>query len=130
MRVEQTLVLLADMAAPGSYTIVATVEIEDDENPDDNRVEATVVSAEPLDMKIRLSVLFIFALLLPTLTAGEPQTVRKDSATVYICTGPKSKRFHANSNCRGLKRCSGDVVSISMEKARKQGYSPCKICYR
>lgn len=39
----------ADMAAPGSYTIVATVEIDGDENPDDNRVEATVVSAEPLD---------------------------------------------------------------------------------
>ncbi|HIZ26851.1 MAG TPA: choice-of-anchor J domain-containing protein [Candidatus Barnesiella merdipullorum] len=39
----------ADMAEPGSYTIVATVEIEGDENPEDNRVEATVVSAEPRD---------------------------------------------------------------------------------
>lgn len=39
----------ADMATPGDYTIVATATLEGDENPDNNSVEKTVTSAEPLD---------------------------------------------------------------------------------
>lgn len=31
------------------------------------------------------------------------------SGTVYICTGPKARKYHSNPNCRGLNRCSGSI---------------------
>lgn len=82
-------------------------------------------------MKIKsFLLLFIFAWVLP-MAAGEPQeTIHKDSVTVYICTGPKATKYHSRSNCRGLNRCSGEVVAIPMDKAQRKGYSPCRICYR
>lgn len=49
--------------------------------------------------------------------------------TVYVCTGPQSKRYHASSNCNGLNRCSGSVVEKTKSSAEKSGKTPCKICY-
>ena len=83
-------------------------------------------------MKTRLtSLILLFALCCPAITSGEPTDKKKkqETATVYICTGPKSKRCHAHRNCRGLKKCSAEIVSISLDKAQNSGYTPCKICY-
>jgi len=49
--------------------------------------------------------------------------------TVYICTGPKAKVYHSVSTCRGLNRCSGEVVGVSLAKAKKMGRRECKICW-
>ncbi len=48
--------------------------------------------------------------------------------TVYICTGPKAVVYHKTKDCRGLSKCSDDVVSVSLEKISKTS-RPCKICY-
>ena len=48
--------------------------------------------------------------------------------TVYICTGPKAVVYHKTKDCRGLSKCSDDVVSVSLEKISKTR-RPCKICY-
>lgn len=48
---------------------------------------------------------------------------------VYICTGPNSKCYHRTSSCRGLGRCSGDIVKISKSSAIDKGRRACKICY-
>lgn len=48
--------------------------------------------------------------------------------TVYICTGNSSKKYHANSKCRGLGGCKGSIKAISKEEAIKMGRTPCKIC--
>lgn len=48
--------------------------------------------------------------------------------TVYICTGPKAVVYHKTKNCKGLSKCSDDVVSVSLEKISKTR-RPCKICY-
>ena len=53
---------------------------------------------------------------------------RTSSTTVYICTGPKAKVYHKYKDCKGLNRCSGDIVAISLEKAKKTRRA-CKICY-
>lgn len=45
--------------------------------------------------------------------------------TVYICKGPMSKKYHFNSNCRGLKRCSTKISSIDIAKAKKMGRTLC-----
>lgn len=57
--------------------------------------------------------------------AKEPQ--KKAEEKVYICTGKSAKRYHRTSNCRGLNRCSGKIVSKS--SAEKGNRTPCKICY-
>lgn len=49
---------------------------------------------------------------------------------VYICTGPKSKRYHATSKCRGLERCSGEIIAVSISDAQVTGKTPCKMCYK
>lgn len=49
--------------------------------------------------------------------------------TVYICTGPNSKRYHSHSDCRGLGKCSGEIKEVSVSKAKSMGRTPCKWCY-
>lgn len=83
-------------------------------------------------MEIRLtSLLLLFALYCPAITSGEQPNKKKkqETVTVYICTGPKAKRFHAHRNCRGLNKCIAEIVAISLDKAQNNGYIPCKICY-
>jgi hypothetical protein len=48
--------------------------------------------------------------------------------TVYICTGTSSKKYHADSKCRGLGGCKGSIKAISKEEAIKMGRTPCGIC--
>ena len=57
------------------------------------------------------------------------QAEASNESTVYICTGPNSKRYHKYYDCRGLGRCSGDIKAISVSKAQSLGRTPCKVCY-
>jgi len=57
------------------------------------------------------------------------QQNNKSESTVYICTGPQSKRYHKDSSCNGLNKCSGSVIPISSNDASAQGRTPCKMCY-
>lgn len=62
--------------------------------------------------------------------SGQVSTeVKTKEATVYICTGPKAKKYHATQTCRGLNRCSGSIRQLSVSSARAKGFTPCKICY-
>jgi len=56
-------------------------------------------------------------------------TFENSSSSVYICTGPKAKVYHSVSTCRGMSRCSGNIVRVSLAKAEKMGRRECKICY-
>jgi hypothetical protein len=56
-------------------------------------------------------------------------TLENSSSKVYICTGPKAKVYHSSSTCKGINRCSGDVVGVSLAKAEEMGRRACKICY-
>lgn len=47
---------------------------------------------------------------------------------VYICTGGCATKYHSTPNSRGLNRCKGDVIKISIKDARNQGRTACKIC--
>ncbi len=51
----------------------------------------------------------------PTVLPDE--VVTHYGSCVYICTGPNSKRYHASSSCRGLRRCSGSIKAVSREDA-------------
>ena len=49
----------------------------------------------------------------------------KENTTVYICNSPGAKKYHYNSNCRGLGNCTYRVVSIEIEKAKKDEKKLC-----
>lgn len=49
--------------------------------------------------------------------------------TVYVCTGPKAKRYHNDEWCIGLGSCSKTVVAMERAAAEKKGKTPCKVCY-
>lgn len=59
------------------------------------------------------------------------QYVDEESSEMYvwICTGPRSKKYHNNKNCRGLRRCSGERRSVSVQTAESMGRTPCGFCY-
>ena len=59
-----------------------------------------------------------------------PQTTASGETYVYICTGPKSKRYHKTSECKGLDNCSKDVKKVTLSYAQDIGRTPCKICYK
>lgn len=48
--------------------------------------------------------------------------------TVYICTGPNSRKYHSVSTYYGLRRCSAEIRQITIEKARSMGRTGCKLC--
>lgn len=72
--------------------------------------------------------LLLFLILTPN--EGEVGDVCSSDVTVYICTGPQSKKYHATKDCRGLNKCSEDIISVSLAKAKSMGRGPCGICYK
>jgi len=73
---------------------------------------------------MRKITLTLFAILLLT-----SFTYENSSSKVYICTGPKATVYHSSVTCRGMNRCSGNKVAITVAKAEKMGRRECKICY-
>ncbi len=49
---------------------------------------------------------------------------------VYICTGGSSVVYHKTKTCKGLTKCSKEIQSITIEKAKELGRRECKICYK
>lgn len=78
------------------------------------------------------SVLGIALLLTPAIETIASQNGKQVYASeqVYICTGPTAKRYHKSANCRGLGRCSGEIIKVSKSKAKSMGKTPCKMCYK
>ena len=70
--------------------------------------------------------IFILSLLLfmAPISAGNYSSEK----TVYICTGSSSKKYHADSKCRGLGGCKGQIKAISIKDATAMGRTPCGIC--
>lgn len=62
-------------------------------------------------------------------TSEQPTTTQAND-TVYICTGPQSKRYHKTPECRGLRSCSKEIKAVSINYARKIGRTPCGYCYQ
>jgi len=44
---------------------------------------------------------------------------------VYVCNGPSSKAYHYTPNCKGLQKCSKQVVKITLEEAKEKGRKLC-----
>lgn len=44
---------------------------------------------------------------------------------VYVCNGPSSKAYHYTPNCKGLQKCSKQVVKVTLEEAKEEGRKLC-----
>lgn len=53
-----------------------------------------------------------------------------NAETVYVCTGPKAKRYHKTGACMGLGSCSKEIVAVDRTTAENRGKTPCKVCYK
>lgn len=51
-----------------------------------------------------------------------------ENYNVFVCTGPKSKSYHMDTNCYGLQSCSANIEEISVEEAKDEGRKPCRYC--
>lgn len=82
----------------------------------------------------KIKTTLLLAVLLPTLmsaaiTIDSATSSKAGDVTVYICTGPQSKRYHNTAKCRGLGSCSKKVIPISKQRAVAMGRTPCGWCY-
>lgn len=68
---------------------------------------------------VRLTILFLFLSL-----HLEAQNM------VFICNGTVNGKFHINKECGAIKNCGGQIKSITISEARKEGHLPCKRCSR
>lgn len=73
--------------------------------------------------KLLLSLFFLLAVPADKLTTAQ-------ETYVYICTGPQSKRYHKTNSCRGLNKCSGDVLKVTITKAKSMNRTACGWCYK
>jgi hypothetical protein len=39
------------------------------------------------------------------------------TATVYVCKGPSSKKYHITRDCSGLRNCSTNIYKVSLKEA-------------
>ena len=44
---------------------------------------------------------------------------------VYVCNGPSSKAYHYSPNCKGLQKCSKQVIKVTLEEAKEKGRKLC-----
>lgn len=63
----------------------------------------------------------LIALLTLALLSGETK--------VYICDSPGSVAYHAYRKCRGLQKCSHQILEVTVKDAISKNLRPCKICY-
>jgi hypothetical protein len=60
--------------------------------------------------------------------SGKQEKLEVNPDCVYVCTGGHAKRYHADEGCMGLSRCSGPIVSMSVDDAQSRGLTPCRMC--
>jgi hypothetical protein len=52
------------------------------------------------------------------------------NATVYVCDSGKEIAYHSEKSCRGLNRCTHQIVSVNESDAiSAYRLRKCKICY-
>ena len=79
-------------------------------------------------IKLAIASLLIFVPVLGT-SGNQDAKDTNSEPIVYICTGSKAYTYHKTNRCRGLNRCSGNVVAVSLSKAQQMDRRPCKLCY-
>jgi hypothetical protein len=78
-----------------------------------------------------LNKLFVFLLLIiliPSCKNSKTENDIEGDEIVYICTGRLSKAYHISEDCQGLKRCSGEILHVTKDEAKKKNRQFCTFC--
>lgn len=77
---------------------------------------------------------WLFLLALVSLTScGSRHKQEKHEAdpdSMYVCSSARAKRYHSVSDCKGLQRCSGEILEMTIEEAEDEDKSPCRMCVK
>jgi hypothetical protein len=55
--------------------------------------------------------------------------IERRAEKVFICVSRTAYAYHGTTHCRGLQRCTHQIKSVTIAKAKDMGYKACKICY-
>lgn len=59
-----------------------------------------------------------------------PAFVRAQTVSVYICDSKDAVAYHKYKTCRGLQKCTHQVLTVTESEAiDRYGRRACKICY-
>lgn len=47
--------------------------------------------------------------------------------SVYICDSQGAKRYHLRKNCSGLRNCKHEIITVSLDSAKKTGRTLCHL---
>ena len=61
-------------------------------------------------------------------SAVHPRVLKKETY-VYVCNSSGAYAYHSSKTCRGLNRCTHEILKVTLEDAVKiYKKKPCKIC--
>lgn len=79
---------------------------------------------------IRVALYIALVAMVPMINScSTERQLPKPGDQVYVCSGPKAKRYHSDSGCKGLSRCSGEILEMSIKDAEEEGRTPCMLCH-
>lgn len=80
-----------------------------------------------LAMHVRLLAgMLMMAIVLSWSLSARTSAEAAGTGYVYICTGPNAKVYHSTPDCKGLRKCSGEVKRVEKVSVNRR---PCKVCF-
>lgn len=74
---------------------------------------------------MKLIVLLILVFLTSCESSRKQKRREVNPDCVYVCSGHSAKRYHSISDCKGLRKCSGEILEMTVAEA--DGKTPCRI---
>ena len=78
------------------------------------------------NLPVAQPVLSTSSIMMPIRSSDVADTLVADDAVVYICKSSGAKRYHLNSDCSGLKRCTHKIEESNVTQAENIGLTLCK----
>jgi hypothetical protein len=47
--------------------------------------------------------------------------------SVYICDSQGAKRYHLRKNCSGLRNCRHEIITVTLDSAKRTGRTLCHL---
>ena len=86
---------------------------------------------ESTTMKYPLTLIVFLSLAGALFTSARPaQKLRALVVYVYICNSEGSVAYHSTTDCKGLNKCTHEVLTVTLDDAvDKYKRRACKLCY-
>lgn len=119
---------LIDAARPGSGEDEGQVGEYKSQEPkvgngkNQGEIEASPSNQKRWSMAWKNAILILLALPWVLLTPLPPPP-----GSVYICDSQGAKRYHLRKNCSGLRNCKHEIITVSLDSAKRTGRTLCHL---